>query len=71
MTPQERVDARYNWLRLAGVAREAGDVSTWTVRQWIAAGQLKALNIGTKFRPEYRVKREWLETFLMNRTVND
>lgn len=69
MSELARQEARYTWLRLAVVAREAGDVSTWTVRQWIAAGQLKALNVGTKLRPEYRVKREWLETFLMNRTV--
>lgn len=68
---QEREVARYNWLSTAEAGALAGGVSDATVREWIGAGHLKALNINVGGKPEYRIKPEWLEAFVAKQTVNE
>jgi hypothetical protein len=67
---REREQARFSWLTLAEAGRLAGDVHADTVKAWIAAGELRALNIGTTSRPKYRIKPEWLDACIARRTLN-
>lgn len=61
----ELEQARYNWLTTSECGRIAGGAKNQTVREWIRAGRLRALNIspGRKV-PEYRVRQEDLEAFI-------
>jgi len=47
----------------AEVAEELG-VSREKVRNWIKAGKLPAINIGTRTKPSFRILAEDLETFV-------
>jgi hypothetical protein len=65
----EREIARYRDLTPAQ-AGALEDVTAETVLGWIHRCGLRAKNIGTKSRPIYRIKREWLASFMATRTVN-
>jgi excisionase family DNA binding protein len=41
-----------------------------TVRRWIRAG-LPALNVGTRMRPDYRIKPAVLEAWLADRSESE
>lgn len=62
--------ARYTWLSTAEAGGVAGDVGDAKVREWIAAGELEALNIGTHKKPEWRIRPEALEALMAKRTKN-
>lgn len=66
----EHEQARYTWLTPRECGEQAGGVADTTVREWITTGKLRALNVGTKTRPEYRIRPEWLEDFTRRQTVN-
>jgi excisionase family DNA binding protein len=58
------------WLTVGEIAKEL-KVGDDTVRSWIKGKEgtkLQAFNIGGK-RPDYRIKREWLDNFILSRTV--
>ena len=52
------------------IAAQLG-VTPETVRGWIVAGQLRAVNLASRGcrRPRYRIAPEWLDDFLASRTV--
>ena len=54
---QKRRDDLRNYLSTSEVGRATGK-NNKTVRRAIRAGQLKAKNIGTKERPEYRIHKD-------------
>lgn len=66
----EHESARYTWLTPRECGERAGGVADTTVREWIGAGKLRALNVGTRTRPEYRVREEWLAEFMQRQTLN-
>ena len=68
MRTREQEAARYNFLRTTQVA-EALEVSRSTVVTLIRTGELAAINVGTRERPEYRVAGAELEAFLERRRV--
>jgi len=41
-----------------------------TVRGWIQKGELKAVNIGGRLRPEYRIRPDDLEAFIKSREID-
>ena len=45
------------------------NVDEATVRRWIQAGMLKAINIG-RIRPEYRIRPSDLDDFISNRETD-
>jgi excisionase family DNA binding protein len=57
-------------LTVEQVANEV-QVSEKTVYNWIRAGRLKATNIGTKRKANYRIRREDLNDFLSKGIVTD
>jgi len=56
------------WLTVEEIAKEY-KISENTVRDWIHEGGLAYRNVGTQARPNYRVKRSDLDTFLDARTA--
>jgi excisionase family DNA binding protein len=44
-------------------------VSNEKVYGWIRRGDLRAVNVGNKTRPRFRIAREHLDSFLESRTV--
>lgn len=71
MSTAEREIARYQWLSTAEAGAIAGGVTSETVLGWIhQPNGLKAMDIGTKARPEYKIKPEWLNDFMALRTRN-
>lgn len=72
LTPAEREEARYNLLTTGQVAARLSDdnVNAETVRSWIDAGELRAVDIrrpGAK-RPTWMVDWSWVEEFLEARS---
>lgn len=67
---QERVMALYSWLSTQEMADRAGNASDDTVREWITTGQLKAMNVGTRKKPVYRIRQDWASDFIEGRTIN-
>lgn len=66
----EREIARYQWLTPAEAGARAG-VTAETVCAWIRLPKgLRAMNIGTKSRPAYRIRPEWFAEFMAKRTIN-
>lgn len=66
----ETEKARYTWLTPRECGEQAGGVADTTVREWISTGKLRALNVGTRTRPEYRIRQEWVEEFVRRQTLN-
>jgi excisionase family DNA binding protein len=70
MTAVEKEIARYQWLSPAEAGARVG-VTDETVVRWIKqAGGLKALDIGTKANPRYRIRPDWLDAFVARRSIN-
>ena len=55
-------------LTVKQVARRM-NVDEATVRRWIQAGDLRAVNIG-RLRPEYRIRPSDLDEFIRNRQTD-
>ena len=72
-TPEQEV-AAFAYLGTAAVAARL-DCTQQHVAHLISKGEagrrLRAINIGTGERPEYRVKPEWLEAFEAAREVGN
>lgn len=68
MRTKEQHEAAYNGVRVSDVAREL-DCSRAHVIELIKAGHLKAVDIAVGSRPEYRIRRTSLESFLEKRAV--
>ena len=66
-TPEEE-RAAYAYLRTTDVA-ERLDCETSHVTALIRSGQLRAINIGSKQRPEYRIHPDALAEFERERAV--
>lgn len=62
-----RMSTRQTWLTVADVARRL-QVTEETVRRWIRAGDLSALNLGGR-KGGYRIRRADLATFIDSRYI--
>ena len=60
------VEEQREWLTISQVA-DVLQVDPETVRRWVRTSQLKALNLGGRTRPDYRIRREDLDTFIRAR----
>jgi excisionase family DNA binding protein len=56
------------WLTVKQIAEEL-QVNDNTVRDWIKSKELTAFNVGSKLRPDYRIKRTDFDKFITARTV--
>lgn len=56
-------------LTVKQVARRI-NVDEATVRRWIQAGTLRAVNVGGRLRPEYRIRPSDLDDFISNRETD-
>lgn len=66
---RERAVAAYTWLTPTEAGERAGGVSAATIRAHIRSERLRALNVGTATRPDYRIKPEWVDEFMATRTT--
>lgn len=50
------------------VLAERWAVRTETILHWIRSGQLRAMNVGTRFRPRYRILKSDAQAFFESRS---
>lgn len=70
MRTTEQVQAEYTWLSPAEFGRRFGGASAEFVREMIARGEVRALNLNDGGRrPEYRIPHDELDRLLKERMV--